>query len=250
MPPREGPPPVPIEGLYRLLRERFGHQGWWPAETPLEVCVGAILVQNTAWTGAERAISRLKRAGALRSARALHAVPVSALEQWIRPAGIFRVKAHRLRQFLDHLLTRHGGSVDDALRGPPGVVRERLLSIPGIGPETADCMLLYAGGQSRFVVDAYARRIFRRHGWMDTGMNDDVLRLRCESAAARLNLRNPVDFWQDLHAQLVAVGKVHCRSRLADCTDCPLRPLLPLGGHPIVDERPPKRIKRSGGRTR
>lgn len=112
---------MPIETLYRLLRKRFGHQCWWPAETPLEVCVGAILVQNTAWTGAERAISRLKRAGALRSAQALHAVPVPTLEQWIRPAGIFRVKAHRLRLFLDYLLTRHGGSVDDALRGPPGL---------------------------------------------------------------------------------------------------------------------------------
>ena len=223
-----------LRRAYKLMRARFGHQGWWPGETPFEVCVGAILTQNTAWTNVERAIANLKAARVMKPEK-LFALPESKLAALIRPAGYFNVKARRLRAFLKVLVEESGGDLKRLFAGETSVVRERLLAIHGIGPETADSMLLYAGGHHSFVIDAYTKRIFQRHRWSSksgvqrpqSGVSYDELKLLCEwtlnhkTGAARL------DYWQDYHAQLVMMGKHFCRNRAPRCDLCPLKPLLP-----------------------
>lgn len=215
-----------LRRAYRLLRRRFGHQHWWPGETPFEVCVGAILTQNTSWGNVERAITNLKTAGVLEPHR-LFALPVARLAELIRPAGYFNVKARRLRAFLAELVGAFEGNLGQMLGGPPAAVRQRLLAIHGIGPETADSMLLYAGGQLSFVVDAYTRRIFARHGWCRSGADYAEVQRLCEGALSHLSAARRLDYWQDYHAQLVAVGKDFCRPRQPRCEACPLQPLLP-----------------------
>lgn len=219
----------PLRGAYRRLRAHFGHQGWWPAETPFEVCVGAILTQNTAWPNVERALARLKAAGVL-APRALHALPEAELAELLRPAGTFRVKARRLRAFLDVLVGECGADLKRLFAGETPAVRARLLAIPGVGPETADCLLLYAGGHASFVVDAYTRRIFARHGWGAPGGGYDAVQSLCAAGLAEVGPRRRLDLWQDAHAQFVAVAKAFCRARAPRCEGCPLRPLLPPGG--------------------
>ena len=222
-----------LEQAYQLLHGRHGHLRWWPAETPFEVCVGAILVQNTAWSNVERAIANLKQAGLLDAAKML-ALPVADLEALIRPSGSFRIKARRLRHFLEVLVHQHGARLESLFAGPTAEVRARLLVIHGIGPETADCLLLYAGGHARFVIDAYARRVFSRHGWLPEGdalsMEYDRLQTWCETALDRHRGAARAGHWGDFHAQLVEVGKRHCRRSRAACKGCPLEPLLPPGG--------------------
>lgn len=215
-----------LRQAYRLLRTHFGHQHWWPANTAFEVCVGAILTQNTSWTNVERALAQLRKAGVF-DPHSLWELPEGALAQLLRPAGYFNVKARRLRAFLAVLSQQHGGSVTSLLDGPTEVVRHRLLSIPGIGPETADSMLLYAGGHCRFVVDAYTRRIFQRHGWCPAQATYAELQDLCERTLTDRAPRRRLDYWQDYHAQLVRVGKDHCKSRQPRCDQCPLRSLLP-----------------------
>jgi endonuclease-3 related protein len=207
------------------MRRRFGHQKWWPGETPFEVCVGAILTQNTAWRNVERAISNLKGAGVLEP-RAMLALPETDLAELIRPAGYFRVKTRRLRAWLKVLVEDFAGSLSRLLSGDTAAVRERLLRIYGIGPETADCMLLYAGGHLSFVVDAYTRRVFARHGWSTTDATYAELKHLCETRLAGVPAASRLEYWQDYHAQLVQVGKIFCRSRECLCDQCPLRPLL------------------------
>ncbi|MBI3876246.1 MAG: endonuclease III domain-containing protein, partial [Verrucomicrobia bacterium] len=146
------------------MRARHGHQHWWPGETPFEVCVGAILTQNTAWKNVERAIANLKSARVLTPEK-FFALPEKQLAELIRPAGYFNIKAQRLRAFLSVLVEDFGGELSRLFAGETHVVRERLLAINGIGPETADSMLLYAGEHHSFVIDAYTKRIFARHGW-------------------------------------------------------------------------------------
>jgi endonuclease-3 related protein len=227
-----------LRRAYPLMFARFGHQHWWPGETPFEVCVGAILVQNTSWTNVERAIANLKAAHVLEP-RKLIALPEDRLAQLIRPAGYFNVKARRLRSFLSTLVQGHDGLLRSLFAGDTAVVRERLLAIKGIGPETADSMLLYAGGHHSFVIDAYTRRIFERHGWAwqelkvkneklkKAGFEYDVLKWLCESALDHKRGAARLDYWQDYHAQLVMVGKHYCRPREPRCEQCPLRSLLP-----------------------
>jgi len=218
--------------------ERFGHQDWWPGETPFEVCVGAILVQNTSWTNVERAIANLKFAGVMEPQK-LFALPEAQLAQLIRPAGYFNVKARRLRSFLRVLVEEYAGSLKQLFAGEMAAVRERLLAINGIGPETADSLLLYAGGHHSFVIDAYTKRIFERHGWAGEKQKAgrrkaekeqfsyDALKSLCESALNQKRGVARLDYWQDYHAQLVMVGKYFCRPREARCELCPLKTLLP-----------------------
>lgn len=217
---------VALRRAYRLMRERQGHQQWWPGETPFEVCVGAILTQNTNWGNVERAIQNLKAAGVL-GPRKLFALTEPRLAGLIRPAGYFNVKARRLRSFLRVLVEEFGGNLRRLFAGPTPLVRERLLAINGIGPETADSMLLYAGDHVRFVIDAYTKRIFERHGWCGAEATYDELQALCEATLAERPAHGRLDYWQDYHAQLVIVGKNFCRTRHPRCGDCPLRPLLP-----------------------
>ena len=218
-----------LRRAYRLLRTRFGHQHWWPGETPFEVCVGAILTQNTSWANVERAIANLKTAGVLDPGR-LYALDAARLAELLRPTGYFNVKARRLRSFLRVLAEEFGGNLQRLFAGETARVRQRLLAIDGIGPETADSMLLYAGAHHRFVIDAYTKRIFHRHAWSGAAASYDELQQLCESALDHLPRRQRLDYWQDFHAQLVMAGKHFCRPTRPDCQACPLRPLLPARG--------------------
>jgi len=218
--------PAPLRRAYELAHAADGHQHWWPGDTPFEICVGAILTQNTTWTNVERAIANLKTAQVLEPAK-LFALPEAQLAQLLRPAGYFNVKARRLRSFLRVLVEECRGELDRLLAGPLPAVRARLLAINGIGPETADSMLLYAGGHTSFVIDAYTKRIFSRHNWSPPDAAYDELKHLCESSLNEKPATELLDYWQDYHAQLVMVGKNHCRTRAPRCDQCPLRPLLP-----------------------
>ena len=226
-----------LRRAYELMFKAHGHQHWWPGDTPFEICVGANLTQNTAWTNVEKAITNLKRARVL-SPRKMFALPVTELAELIRPAGYFNMKAARLRSFLRVLLEEHGGRLQRLFAGETLVVRERLLAINGIGPETADSMLLYAGDYHSFVIDAYTKRVFQRHRWWSgTGPQSkakahsrdeyDELQRLCEGALNHKVGEERLDYWQDYHAQLVVIGKDFCRPRNPDCANCPLKPLLP-----------------------
>ena len=235
-----------LRRAYELMRARFGHQHWWPGDTPFEVCVGAILTQNTNWGNVERAIANLKTARVLEPGK-LFVLSEKRLAKLIRPAGYFNVKARRLRSFLRVLVNEYDGGLDRLFTGDTAAVRERLLAIHGIGPETADSMLLYAGGYHSFVIDAYTKRIFQRHAWCEgearnsklesrspkstCGPSYDELKALCESALSQRPQAERLDYWQDYHAQLVMVGKHHCRTRNPLCDTCPLRLLLPRSGN-------------------
>jgi endonuclease-3 related protein len=210
--------------LYGLALGALGPQGWWPARNPFEVIVGAILAQHTAWRNAERALLRLREARAL-TPRRMAALSPARLARVIRPSGTYRGKARALRAFLMALRRDFGGQVSRLLRQPVEALRAWLLSVPGIGPETADCILLYAAGSPAFVADAYARRILARHGLIPFGAAYEVVR---REGGARL----PPDpsLQGELHALLVAVGKRFCRT-VPWCSACPLRPDLPNGVH-------------------
>lgn len=213
--------------LYAALFRHFGPQRWWPAKTPLEVAVGAILAQNTAWSNVERALKCLAGLRLL-NARRLHALSGSELARLIRPAGTYRVKARRLKAFLRFLWRRFGGSFDRLKTAPLGELRADLLSVSGIGPETADAILLYAAGRPVFVVDAYTRRVLARHRLVSPDIGYEPLRALLE----RHLPSDPVLF-NEYHALLVAVGKRYCRRRPL-CDSCPLR--FDLRG------RPPRRL--------
>jgi len=191
--------------------------------------VGAILTQNTNWGNVTRAINRLKSHGVLRPKK-LFAVPERQLADLIRPAGYFNVKARRLRAFLRVLVEDFGGELARLFAGPTAEVRAGLLAIHGVGPETADSLLLYAGRHLSFVVDAYTKRIFRRHGWCAADADYHELQALLASALDGPRGAPLLDFWQDYHAQLVKVGNVFCRTREPGCDRCPLKLLLPNGG--------------------
>lgn len=204
--------------IYAILMRAYGPQHWWPAETPTEVVIGAILTQNTAWTNVERAIDQLRRADAL-SFSVLRDMPVLKLEQLIKPSGTYRAKALRLKAFVDVLWKDHGGSLQNMFAGSVEHARARLLAIHGIGPETADAILLYAAGKASFVVDAYTVRILRRHFLLDeTAKYDDV------QGMFHRDLPPDTCMFNEYHALLVAIGKRHCRAT-AKCDGCPLESL-------------------------
>ncbi len=224
--PRLRPSPHPI-ALYEALYRRWGPQGWWPAKTPFETVVGAILTQNTAWTNVERAIANLRSADAL-SPDALRALPPERLAELIRPAGYFNVKARRLRAFLDRLFAEFGGSLDRLFKVPTDSLRRLLLSIHGIGPETADSILLYAAERPVFVADAYTRRALVRHGWAAPDASYDAL-------TQFFSRRLPRDtaLFNEYHALIVQLGKEQCRSQPL-CDTCPWQRWLPRGGPRVI----------------
>lgn len=257
------PPVLPLRRAYPLMRDHFGHLGWWPGDSPFEIAVGAILTQNTAWTNVEKAIANLKAAEVLEP-RPMLALPVAELSRLLRPAGYFNVKARRLRNFLRVLVGEFNASIDDLLAGETTVVRTRLLAINGIGRETADSILLYAGRHPSFVIDAYTKRIFERHGWWTTersstlrsrgsGLKSTVkgnsaagyesLKTLCESSLNHLPAADRLDYWRDYHAQLVMVGKEFCRPHEPRCDRCPLSTLLPTG---TTTQQSTSAVKRPG----
>jgi endonuclease-3 related protein len=209
---------------YERLLTTFGPQRWWPGDTPFEIMVGAVLVQNTAWRNVERAIANLRDAG-LMEPRALYAIQPVELAELIRPAGYFQVKTKRLRNLLKFVIDEYDGSLDDMFSTSVDTLREQLLSIHGIGPETADAILLYAGGLPTFVVDTYTHRILARHGWI--GYDADYHQIKDEFESA---LPADAPLYNEYHALLVRVGKDFCRRAAPKCDTCPLADLLPEGG--------------------
>ncbi|MDD5558546.1 endonuclease III domain-containing protein [Candidatus Methylomirabilis sp.] len=208
--------------LYRHLFRHFGPQRWWPARSRFEVIVGAILTQNTAWTNVEKAIAAIRIARLL-NPRGIDAAPQESLARLIRSAGYYNMKAGRLKQFTRFLLTRYNGSVQRMFRTELTELRKELLGISGIGEETADSILLYAGDRPIFVVDAYTRRVLERHGLIAANTSyTGIQRLFMTHLSADSALFN------EYHALLVAVGKTYCR-KIARCEGCPLRYDLPNG---------------------
>jgi len=202
--------------IYQRLLSRFGPRDWWPAQAPFEVMVGAILTQNTSWRNVERAINNLRKAGAL-SPKKLSEIGLEKLEELIRPSGYFRQKAVRLKIFLEFYLAHPiSGSIKKMKKIESGKMREMLLSVKGIGPETADSILLYALDKPVFVVDAYTRRIFSRLGLVPEKIGYEELRAFFET-----DLPKDAALYNDYHAQLVALGNQYCKKR-ALCKECPL----------------------------
>jgi endonuclease-3 related protein len=201
--------------IYRILYDHYGPREWWPAETPFEVVVGAILTQNTAWRNVEKAIQNLKQIGPL-TPEALFRLPEQTLAEAIRPSGYYRQKAKRLRNFLDMLADRFDCRLDELFELPTETLREELLALSGIGPETADSALLYAAGRPVFVVDTYTLRVLSRH---------ELLPEETSYAEAQQwitdHLPEDIQLFNEFHALLVNVGKDFCRPR-PNCPGCPL----------------------------
>jgi endonuclease III related protein len=243
---------------YRALYRAWGPQHWWPAETQFEVIVGAYLTQNTAWTNVEKALENLRAARALTIAQ-IREMRLTTLEKLIRPSGYFRQKAKHLKIFVAFLDARYGGSLDRLFAQPTGKLREELLALNGVGPETADSILLYAGNHPVFVVDAYTRRILGRHGICPQNTDyEDIRRLfqralepiahdqqeSSASSAPRLETgfrgaaHSPsimstskrtvvVQVYNEMHGLIVGVGKHYCGKSAPKCDGCPLQAFLP-----------------------
>ncbi len=208
--------PARLRAIYRAMERALGPQGWWPGRTRFEVIVGAILTQNTAWTNVARAIARLRRARVLRP-EALAALPTPRLARLIKSSRYYRTKAARVKGFLRFLRVRYGLNLSRMLAQRPSILRQELLAVPGIGPETADSILLYARRVPTFVVDAYTRRILARHGLIPSDATYDVVQALFTS-----NLPPDAALYNEYHALLVAVGKNYCRPA-PRCATCPLR---------------------------
>jgi endonuclease-3 related protein len=237
-----------IRSYYQTLYAAWGPQHWWPARTRFEVIVGAYLTQNTSWTNVEIALRHLRQARLL-SVAAIRGVPLAELETVIRSSGYFRQKAARLKTFVAFLDERYGGSLDRMFAQPTAKLWLELRALHGIGPETADSILLYAGQQPVFVVDAYTRRILERHAVLPAKASYEEIRELFENAldlplgtencapgtgfahppsAMSLARRSPVaQLYSDLHGLIVAVGKHYCLKSQPRCEECPLRRFLP-----------------------
>ncbi len=213
----------PLDEYFNSLFTTFGPQHWWPGKTQFEVIVGAILTQNTSWANVERAISNLRRAGLL-SPAAIEKAHLRRLEALVRPSGYFRQKARKLKAFCEFLRADFDGSLKRMFRTSTIELREKLLAVFGIGPETADSILLYAGDHAVFVVDAYTKRILSRHGWTpDDAEYDDVswmFEREFPGEAKRFN---------EFHALIVQTGKKFCRTHDPLCGECPLGRYLEEG---------------------
>src|SRR5579872_568202 len=246
-----------IRAYYHALYGAWGRQHWWPARTRFEVIVGAYLTQNTSWKNVEIALRRLRAACKL-SLAAIRIIPINQLEALIRPAGYFRQKAARLKTFVAFVDKAYGGSLQRMFAQPTGKLRQELLSLDGVGPETADSILLYAGQHPVFVVDAYSRRILERHGIVDPKMTYEEVRelfeqslstvteapnrmtqafenavpsLAHSPSAMSLARRSPLaQIYNDMHGLIVATGKHYCLKAAPRCEHCPLRIFLPEGG--------------------
>ena len=247
-----------IRRYYIALYRAWGAQHWWPAETQFEVIVGAYLTQNTAWTNVELALAQLRAANLL-SIEGIRGVELPRLERLIRSSGYFRQKARRLKTFVAFLDNEYAGSLDRLFSEPTSNLRKKLLNLNGVGPETADSILLYAGNHPVFVIDAYTRRIFDRHDIVPPETDYEEVRALFERALAPIveeQARTPaaasvtlesgfrgaahppsaistsrrtalVQIYNEMHGLIVGAGKHFCGKSLPRCDGCPLQPFLP-----------------------
>jgi len=207
-----------IQGIYNCLYDAFGPQSWWPGDTPFEIMVGAVLTQNTGWVNVEKAIANLKNYGLL-SFEMLDSLPAEVLAEQIRPCGYYNLKAGRLKNLLTLISSQFEGDLNYFLGREVAVLRQDLLSVKGIGQETADSIILYAANQPIFVVDAYTYRILSRHGLVAEDEAD-------YTQMQELFMDNlPVDtaMFNEYHALLVRIGKEFCKKSAPKCEECPLR---------------------------
>jgi endonuclease-3 related protein len=202
--------------VYEILLDHFGPQGWWPGDTQLEIMVGAVLTQNTNWANVSRAIDNLKKENLL-SFQQLLALPAEVLAEKIRPAGYFNLKAARLKNLLNFIAREYNGSLEELFSMDMHTLRQQILTVKGIGPETADSILLYAGSKPVFVVDAYTHRIFARH---DIIAEEDGYYEIQEYFA--LSLPEDVELFNQYHALIVRLGKEFCKKSRPLCSLCPL----------------------------
>jgi len=207
-----------LRHIYKRLYSYFGPQHWWPADGPFEVVIGAILTQNTAWTNVEKAISTLKKRRLLRPKR-LYTTDVKTVARLIRPCGYYNVKAARVKSFLEVLFAEFKGNLSLMFALETKVLRERLLKTKGIGPETADSILLYAAKRMAFVVDAYTKRFLLRHKLIEREAGYRQIQLLFEE-----NLPRRLNLFNEYHALIVRLGKEFCRVRPL-CNTCPLKGL-------------------------
>lgn len=249
-----------IRAYYRTLFSAWGRQHWWPAQSRFEVIIGAYLTQNTAWTNVEKALGNLRRARLL-TIHGIRRTPQAELERWIQPSGYFRQKAQRLKTFVNFLDERYGGSLTRMFARPTAELRDELLALNGVGPETADSILLYAGNHPVFVVDAYTRRILERHEIVSSAAGYDEIRLLFEQALGETrpptgppkqsldgipsvvigpqgSCHRPspmstaersaqVQVLNEMHGLIVGVGKNYCLKSQPQCEQCPLQKFLP-----------------------
>jgi endonuclease-3 related protein len=224
---RRTPRAEALSRIYEALSARFGPCRWWPGDTPFEIAVGAILTQNTAWRNVEKAVARLREGGVL-DPEAMYALSDAALAELIRPSGFYRIKSARLRGLLDFLRSREGWAQSrdkaglECLRGrEPDALRAELLAVRGIGEETADSILLYAVDMPSFVVDAYTRRIFSRHGFFPHDLPYGEIREFFMDAL-------PADtaLYNEYHALIVRTGNAFCKKARPLCRECPLGSFL------------------------
>lgn len=204
--------------LYERMLRHFGPQHWWPGESPLEIMIGAVLTQNTNWSNVERAIKNLRRDDLIDIEKLVKIDP-SALAELIRPAGYFNIKAKRLKSLIDFVWREYEGDLDRFFNLPIDQLREKLLSVNGIGRETADDIVLYAAGKPTFVVDAYTYRIMVRHRLIAEDDDYEAIKEMFET-----HLPTDLALFNEYHALLVATGKNFCR-KLARCEGCPLETL-------------------------
>jgi endonuclease-3 related protein len=201
--------------MFQLLLDRFGPQEWWPGETELEMMIGAIFTQNTNWKNVEKVLKHLKDRHLL-SLKGIRSLSTHELAERIRPVGYYNVKAKRLKNLIEFIVDRYDGDLDGLLMEETGVLREGLLSVKGIGPETADSILLYAAGRPIFVIDTYTHRILSRHSMIDDQASYDELQ-----ALFMDHLPDDPDLFNEFHALIVRTGKEYCRKKPL-CNECPL----------------------------
>jgi endonuclease-3 related protein len=201
--------------IYHKLYHAFGPQHWWPGDSPFEIAVGAILTQNTNWANVEKAIASLKNKRAL-SAKGIHEMKTEKLALFIRPAGYFNVKARRLKAFIHFLINDYHGSMGRMKNEKLDTLRTKLLNVHGIGPETADSILLYALDKPVFVIDAYTKRVLSRH----SVINHDESYERIQDLFHE-TLKRDTELFNEYHALFVRLGKTYCRKKPL-CDGCPL----------------------------
>ncbi len=206
-----------LDEIYTCLFDYFGPQSWWPGDTPFEIMVGAVLTQNTNWVNVSRAITNLKNENLL-SFPVLDTLPLGELAEMIRPSGYYNLKAQRLKNLLTLIREDAAGDVDAFLARDAGILRQQLLSVKGVGPETADSILLYAAQKPVFVVDAYTYRMLTRHGLV--GEETDYVEMQ---DLFMDSLAHDVSLFNEYHALIVRVCKEFCRKSKPRCGDCPLR---------------------------
>jgi endonuclease-3 related protein len=205
-----------IKKIYRLLHDEYGPQGWWPGESRLECIIGAILTQNTSWSNVEKAIGNLKKLNLI-SVNKLNLLTTQELAELIRPSGYYNQKAIKIKSFLGFLNTCYEDNLDKMFDEEVNFLRNRLLEIKGIGPETADCILLYGGNKPIFVVDTYTYRILSRHGLVPENTNyNEIQEIFMDS------LEISPEIFNEYHALLVKAGKEHCKRSKPICAGCPL----------------------------